>query len=182
MILEPAHNWAWQYDPAQDRLSIALGGDWLFVTPYGSKWLIPDARSGGAFDVDDARYYEAVLEVLAGAQAWSDAQMVQIALNACAIRRFAKPSMPKSWFFAENPQAQQLGACPALLSLQSAFGRGQCLALESFESSTLCMLLDASLALSDSQCLEPFQVVKVMNNRLWPSQWQGQGTSLRQVG
>ncbi|EKE72178.1 cell division protein ZapC domain-containing protein [Gallaecimonas xiamenensis] len=182
MILEPAPFWAWHYEQQEDRLAIGLGGDLLFMTPYGSKWLIPDARLGGSFDLDDANYYESVIAALEQVELWSDPQRVQIALNACAIRRFAKPSMPKSWFFAENPQEHRLGCVPALVSLQTAFGRGQCLAIECFESnSTLCMLLDGPLGLSDSQTLECFQVVKVMNNRLWPSQWQQQLDPLRRV-
>lgn len=182
MILEPAHTWAWQFDQDHNRLSIELGGGLVFMTPYGSKWLIPDACLGGAFDVDDAHYYAAVINALAPCDTLSDPERVQAALNACAIRRFAKPSMPKSWFFAENPQGVEAATSPALVSLQTAFGRGQCLAIESFESnSTLCMLLDGPLGLSDSQTLDCFQVVKVMNNRLWPSQWQRQGDNLRRV-
>ncbi|WP_115718646.1 cell division protein ZapC domain-containing protein [Gallaecimonas mangrovi] len=181
MILEPAHNWVWQFDQQQNQLAIELGG-LLFMTPYGSKWLIPDARLGGGFDVDDAQYYETVIDALAPYDNLSDPQRVQVALNACAIRRFAKPSMPKSWFFAENPQPVATAQGPALVSLQTAFGRGQCLAVESYDSNaTLCMLLDGPLGLSDSQTLDNFQVVKVMNNRLWPSKWQRLSDPLKRV-
>lgn len=179
MILEPARHWAWHYDSKQDRLVTDLGEQWLFVTPYSSKWLIPDARQGGCFDLDDAAFYQQALDHIRVFAQLSDAACVQIALNACAIRRFAKPTMPKSWFFAENPQGEQNSG--ALVSLQTAFGRGQCLVIERQDNSSLCMLIDEPLALSDSQTLHSFQMVKVMNNRLWPSKWQPDQAILRQV-
>ncbi|WP_341504098.1 cell division protein ZapC domain-containing protein [Gallaecimonas sp. GXIMD4217] len=181
MILEPKHDWTWHFDDATDRLELHLG-ELCFVTPYHASLLIPDARRGAQFDMDDADYYRQVLEALALNEGWSAPERVQIALNACAIRRFAKPTMPRSWFFAENPQGRAQVQGPALLSLQTPFGRGQCLAVECFDSSTLCMLLEAPLALSERKTMAPFDVVKVMNDRLWPSQWQIRRSQYRAVG
>ncbi len=182
MILEPKHNWRWHFDQVTDRLELHLG-ELCFVTPYGASLLIPDASHGAQFDMADADYYRQVLEALALNANWTAPQRVQIALNACAIRRFAKPTMPKSWFFAANPQGGEGSVQgPALLSLQTPFGRGQCLAVETFDNSTLCMLLDGPLALSERKTMAVFDVVKVMNDRLWPSQWRGQKPQLRVAG
>ncbi|TCI03163.1 cell division protein ZapC [Corallincola luteus] len=166
MLMQPRQGWRWYFDESADRLCVALDDDMHFKTHFRRKQLCPVALQSQPFSTDDAKEYHQILEVLLAYKLLPQPLLVQCALNAVAAKRFLLPMMPKSWFF--TPGAAQLNVHNDLLvELQCLSGAvGQFLVLETTEQACLCMLLDDSIALSDSKSMQMFDCIKVMNDRV----------------
>ncbi|WP_417760734.1 cell division protein ZapC [Shewanella sp.] len=173
MLLMPDKTWQWRYNTSFDVLSISLGADMEFLTPYKSKVLIPDAFGAAEFDIEHARYYMDIVERLSKRMSLADAYLVQVALNATAARFMQKPQMPKSWFF-ESSDVCVYSEPGKLFDLRCNGDRVLVLVVETSLQASLVMLLDECCALSDSKQLKRFDTIKVMHDRLHPLRAQQQ--------
>ena len=173
-MLQPTNTWQWQYVQVEDQLRLDIDSTMAFTTAYRKKHLTQEVFRNTDFSIEDAHYYQFIGAQLQQLGLWNNAHLVQIALNATAVQRFFKPTMPKSWFFKTNKMSafahthQQSGfGVGQICSLYSKNDVGQFLLVEGGDSASLCMLLDESLALSDDQSMGQFEVIKVMNDRLF---------------
>ena len=64
MLLMPNKDWHWEFNTRYQQLSISLGSEMEFLTPYKTKLLIPDALGMTEFSVEHAKYYIRLLEIL----------------------------------------------------------------------------------------------------------------------
>ncbi|BAJ01830.1 cell division protein ZapC [Shewanella violacea] len=167
MLLMPKRDWQWKYNDAYSVLSISLGSEMEFLTPYKMKMLIPDALMELDFSVEHAKFYIEFLELLTNLSCIADAFKVQLALNATAAHFLLKPQMPKSWFFATSSMCvfSELGK---IFKLSCREVNAQVLVVETSVQASLVMLLDEKLQLSDSKSLAQFECIKVMHDRLHP--------------
>ncbi len=169
MLLMPKRDWQWQYDYVSDVLSLSLGSELEFVTPYKKKQLIPDACSNIVFDVEHAEYYIEIIDRLQNSLTITEAGLVQIALNATTAHFMLKPQMPKSWFF-EASSTCVYSEQGKVFELKLEHNSDRCLVLsvERGIQATLVMILSAELVLSSGKILRQFDTVKVMHDRLRP--------------
>jgi len=167
MLLQPTNNWFWHFCDEQQRVMLDMGDELelMFVSHYVVKKLVPAARDGGRFSVDDASLYYRFIDGLA-ATTLPAAVKVQTVLNAIAAIRYHKPLMPQGWFFREQVEvvAPEEGM---VIELDSVSGsHGSFMVVECNQDTSLCLLLDAGLKLNEQKNLSQFDLVKVMNNRL----------------
>ncbi|MDO6677468.1 cell division protein ZapC [Shewanella sp. 4_MG-2023] len=167
MLLMPNKDWQWEYNETFKQLSISLGSEMEFLTPYKTKSLIPDALMTSEFSVDHAKFYIKLLESLPKALKMSDAAVVQTALNATAAHFMIKPQMPKSWFFEIS---QECVYCEVgkLFSLNANGTSVLVLVVENSLQAALVMVLSSECPLTESKVLQQFDTIKVMHNRLNP--------------
>ncbi|MCG9721623.1 cell division protein ZapC [Shewanella sp. Isolate7] len=167
MLLMPQRDWQWIYNDSYGVLSVSLGSDMEFLTPYKTKALIPDALATTEFNVDHAKFYIEFIERIGKSLNIADAVRVQLALNATAAHFLLKPQMPKSWFFETSAVCvySELGK---VFQLKCQGEVVQVLVVESNIQASLVMLLSPELRLSDSKAMRQFDCIKVMNDRLHP--------------
>jgi cell division protein ZapC len=169
-MLQPTNHWQWQFCPDKKELSLDIDPTMAFTTAYKQKHLTNEVFNDTSFSVDDAHYYQYISARLQEMACWSAPKMVQMALNATAAFRFYKPTMPKSWFFKTNEVTVHFGQqsqASVTQLLYTDFGYGQFLVIEQNESAAVCMLLDEALQLSETKSMEQFEIIKVMNDRLF---------------
>ncbi|WP_144207208.1 cell division protein ZapC [Shewanella donghaensis] len=167
MLLMPNKDWQWEYNENFKKLSISLGSEMEFLTPYQSKILIPDALMTSEFSVEHAKFYINLLETLPKALNISDAAVVQTALNATAAHFLLKPQMPKSWFFDIS---QECVFCEVgkIFSLNASGKTVLVLVVENSLQAALVMVLSRECPLNETKLLHQFDTIKVMHNRLNP--------------
>ncbi|MCL1124867.1 cell division protein ZapC [Shewanella surugensis] len=167
MLLMPNKEWQWVYNDSYNVLSISLGDEMEFLTPYTPKVLIPDALASLTFSVEHAKFYIQVLDRLSRALSCDDAYIVQMALNATAAHFLLKPEMPKSWYFSVSDFCV-FSETGKLFHLQTRNDQVTVLVIESGFQASLVMLLSESCLLSDKKTLKQFETIKVMHDRLIP--------------
>ncbi|NRD74038.1 cell division protein ZapC [Shewanella sp. VB17] len=167
MLLMPKRDWQWRYHDTYGALSISLGTEMEFLTPYKSKCLIPDALSVLDFSVEHAKFYIDFVELLTGYLHVSDAAKVQLALNATAAHFLLKPQMPKSWFFDTSSMCvySDLGK---VFQLKCQGVHAEVMVVENSIQASLVMLLSKELPLNGAKSLMRFECIKVMHDRLHP--------------
>ncbi|MBR9727862.1 cell division protein ZapC [Shewanella intestini] len=167
MLIMPNTDWQWEFNEEHKQLSISLGSDMAFLTPYKSKLLIPDALASSEFTVEHAKYYISLLEWLPNALRMSDAAIVQTALNATAANFLLKPQMPKSWFFETSSECvySEVGK---LFNLICNGQRVLVLVVENSLQASTVLLLSQSCQLNGTKQLVQFDTIKVMHDRLQP--------------
>ncbi|MCG9738978.1 cell division protein ZapC [Shewanella insulae] len=167
MLLMPQRDWQWIYNDSYGVLSVSLGSDMEFLTPYTTKALIPDALTTTEFNVEHAKFYIEFIERIGKSLNSADAVRVQLALNATAAHFLLKPQMPKSWFFETSAVCvySELGKVFQLKCQEQAV---KVLVVESNIQASLVMLLSPELHLNDSKAMRQFDCIKVMNDRLHP--------------
>jgi cell division protein ZapC len=167
MLLMPKRDWLWRYDDTYRVLSVSLGSEMEFLTPYKSKLLIPDALSELEFSVEHAKFYIDFVELLTKSTTISDAAKVQLALNSTAAYFLLKPQMPKSWFFDTSSMCvySELGK---VFQLRCQGVNVQVLVVETSVQASLVMLLSKELVLNSTKTLMQFECIKVMHDRLHP--------------
>ncbi len=168
MYITPEPSWAWMYHHEEEKLALELGEDWLFLTPFSARCLIPDSLHGAGFSAEHADYYESVLTQLRKYLDLSAPELVQIALNLTAARFFSLPMMPKSWHFKPSEQIAY-ASDGKLVELDTGSQRARFVVVEGGEQSSLLMLLEDTLALGNKKSMKQFELIKVMNDRLSPS-------------
>ncbi|MCE9684728.1 MULTISPECIES: cell division protein ZapC [Shewanella] len=167
MLLMPQKDWQWRYNDTYGVLSVSLGMEMEFLTPYRAKSLIPDALFQSEFSIEHARFYIELLDRLPRVLSVTDAAIVQTALNATAAHFMLKPQMPKSWFFDVSDVCVYSEA-GKLFELKCRGERALVLVVENSLQATLVMLLSKELTLSDAKILSQFETIKIMHNRLHP--------------
>ncbi|WP_394205820.1 cell division protein ZapC [Shewanella waksmanii] len=167
MLLMPKRDWQWRYNDTYGVLSVSLGSEMEFLTPYKHKALIPDAKSDLEFSVEHAKFYIEFIEKLVKITSLSDAARVQLALNATAAHFLMKPQMPKSWFFDVSSMCVY-SELAKVFQLRCQGVDAQVMVVESNIQSSLVMLLVPELSLNGSKSLYQFECIKVMNDRLHP--------------
>ena len=171
-MLQPRNSWRWSCCSQANALVLDMDDSMAFVTAYSIKQLA-NADIDQQFNLTDAQLYQQVYSLLRESSlhyASSEARCVQIALNATAVSRFYRPMMPKSWFFDQASEERQIAALPSLQPqlcvLINPLQSGVFLQLESNESASICMLVQAEFYLTEHKSMQLFDVIKVMNDRL----------------
>lgn len=168
MLLEPSNEWYWQYDLASQCIIIQLSGGLAMSCQLDKSNMNAVCKGRMYFTAEDSSYYFYFLESIKDLML-SDAQKTQLALNAVTNIRFHKIKMPQSWFFNfKNTGA--LFNTGDLISLSTADTIADFIVLESDELVSTCMLIQESLTLSERKELQQFEVIRVMNDRVSPSQ------------
>lgn len=161
--------WFWLYDAEQQQVAIDTGEGEAMRLPYKPQQLVNIAFSRQPFDIDDANYYQHVLETL---QNYSDNELSLnpevAALCAVAFSRFGCPQMPQSWHFQKS-DLEEWSSNRNLCELNSGFDQGTFLILDIDDEFASCMLLSETMQVSAIKTLRQFQVMKVLNNRLLPA-------------
>lgn len=167
MLLMPHHDWQWKYNDTYGVLSVSLGSEMEFLTPYKTKSLIPDALSSIEFSVEHAKFYIDLLDRLQKVLSVTDAALVQTALNATAAHFMLKPQMPKSWYFDTSDMCvySEVGK---IFELKCQRQRILVLVVETSLQSTTVIVLSKECTLTDAKSLVQFDTVKVMHDRLHP--------------
>lgn len=167
MILMPKCDWQWSFNNTHQVLSMLLGDEYEFLTPYKSKLLIPDAHGELKFSVEHANYYIELVDRLSKSLSIDDAAIVQIALNATATHFLLKPQMPKSWFFKASDECvySEVGK---IFTLETEFSTASVLAVEVGLQATQVMVLSSLCKLTSTKSLYQFDTIKVMHDRLRP--------------
>ncbi|GAA0345214.1 cell division protein ZapC [Bowmanella denitrificans] len=164
-MLQPDSNWRWYYDHQHDRLALLLG-DMLFLTPYRTKHLVYTVSGEESFDLQDLEVYSQIANQLEHCcLPLSAAQQTQLAINVCAVQRFHKPLMPKSWFFTRSETG---GHHHRLAWLSTGEYRAKVWVVEDNHSSCLCLLLDDQLPLGTGKAMGQFEAIRVMPDCLEP--------------
>jgi len=165
MLLKPTDEWYWRFCNDQQKVVLDLGDELMFVSHYPAKKLVPAARSGGRFSVEDASIYYQLLDGL-GMTELPAAVKVQTVLNAIVAIKYHKPLMPQGWFFSEQLEvvAPEVGMVTMLDTV--AGEEGYFLVVECNQDASLCLLLEPQLGLNEQKALSQFDLIKVMNNRL----------------
>ncbi|TVL40969.1 cell division protein ZapC [Shewanella algae] len=173
MLLMPSRDWQWRYNDSYGVLSVSLGSEMEFLTPYKAKTLIPDAMKEAEFSVEHAKFYIDLLDRLTKSLSLTDAQVVQLALNATAAHFMQKPQMPKSWFF--DTSAVCVYSEPGkMFDLKCRGERVLVMVVETGLQASLVMMLANECRLSDVKTLTRFETIKVMHDRLHPLRAQQQ--------
>ena len=167
MLLMPKRDWQWGYSETHGVLSVSLGDDMEFLSPYKLKSLIPDAKETMEFSVEHAKFYIDLVDRLSKTLPLTDALLVQIALNATAAHFLLKPQMPKSWFFNTSHQCvySEVGK---LVQLSTSEHTALAMVIESGLQASLVMIMSIECRLTDSKTLGQFETIKVMHDRLAP--------------
>lgn len=171
MLLMPKRDWQWRYDDSYEVLSVSLGSEMDFLTPYKVKSLIPDAIKPVEFCVEHAKFYIDLVDHLSKTLILHDALVVQIALNATAAHFLLKPQMPKSWFFNVSHQCvySEVGK---LFQLTTSEQTVLVMVVESGLQASLVMIMSVECRLNKSKKLAQFETIKVMHDRLAPQSAQ----------
>lgn len=162
-MLSPSGHWTWYWDDSADKLAIQLDGELCMLTAYGEKQLNNKISKPEAFCLSDTEVYYECLECLQiNCQYLSEAEKVQICLNACAAKKFHKAVPLKSWFY----DVQNASVHSELVATVSAHSQGTVLITEYDTHSATCMLLDKNFSLTENKVLSQFSLIKVSTDRL----------------
>ncbi len=165
-ILQASKDWRWKRSEESNRLHVDLGPDMELITPYKLRLLTEDTRVNPNFSLQDAEFYNQVFCYLQQFAVWSEAVCCQIALNATAAKHYLLPMQPKSWFFKPYLGASAIN--DAVVVLESDCQQGEFLIVECGSEASLCINLQAEFRLDEHLILEPFQAIRVLNNRIHP--------------
>lgn len=169
MLLMPKKDWQWKYNNAHGVLSLSLGSEMEFLTPYTQKILIPDAINVSEFNMEHANFYIELVDKLQKTLNTSEAGLVQIALNATAAHFMLQPQMPKSWLFNKSLQCVYSEQGKIFeLKLDHSNEKVLVIAVETGLQATLVMMLSKECILSSGKVLSQFETIKVMHDRLHP--------------
>ncbi|CCQ11838.1 hypothetical protein PALB_27390 [Pseudoalteromonas luteoviolacea B = ATCC 29581] len=164
--MQASKDWRWTRSEKSNRLHVDLGPDLELMTPFKLRLLTEDTRGNPNFSLQDAEFYNQVFQYLQQFAVWNDAICCQIALNATAAKHYLLPMQPKSWFFKTYEGTAPIN--DAVVVLESECQRGEFLIVECYSEASLCINLQTSFQLDEHLVLEPFQAIKVLNNRIHP--------------
>ncbi len=167
MILVPNEYWHWCFDVENERLMLDLSDGLLFNTAYQAKQLTPAARESQPFTLDDVSCYFHLLECI-GELPFSEAERVQIVLNAIAVLRFAKPQMVRSHYFRQFDLVGEAPLFGEVVSLVTEYGPADFLVVEPGCNASVLILLGGVLRLDESKDISAGGIIKVMNDRIIP--------------
>jgi len=167
------HDWYWRYQQQNDcadgkQLEILMDSGLVQVLEYQVRHLRQDMPCECAFSVDDAEFFNTVIDYQEQYSPFSPTEQLLIALHAAAIARFGKPLMPQSWHF----QTGQVDPWPnehRFCALNSGFAKGNFLIIETDDRTALCMLVDPSFEVSTTKVMRRYDVIRVLKDRLLSS-------------
>ena len=164
-MLQPDGNWRWYFDTDQQCLALAMG-EMVFVSPYQAKVLGRVPQQHEAFDLQDLEIYGQVSAALdCTTLELCAVRKTQLALNVCAVQRYHKPLMPKSWFFSRHAN---FGHHHQVAWLRSSLQQARVWVVEDSHSSCLCMNLEPHFELGNGKSLKQFALIRVTPDCLLP--------------
>lgn len=162
--LEQIDDWRWLLEPGTNALQICLGNKGLYTCRVESRVLqqaLPDNQLLSIEQLDTFHIFKQSLSSV-----FNDIEeCIHLALDALAYCCYAKPKLPKSWFFV--PSIAQLMLAPGMLvELDTVAGvSGLFMILTTDDKiSQLFYVGSQPLLLTDGQQLAPNAVIRVMNN------------------
>ncbi|WP_111979270.1 cell division protein ZapC domain-containing protein [Algibacillus agarilyticus] len=162
-MLRPNAEWYWFFDEEQGKLCTDMG-DMVFVSPYSKRHIVfTDAKV--MLSIDDLNLYTHFYNALEDALALPEPLCVQMALNALALKKFNKPSGPKSWFF-EVDGGVPPGDLDHIVCLQSIEQQGIFLIVDKWQETSVVMLLSETMQLNGGKKIKQFESLNVLNDRL----------------
>jgi cell division protein ZapC len=165
-MLQASKQWQWIACAKKNRLLLDLNDDMQLCTPYKLRQLTDSSFSNPFFSLEDAAFYEQVYQYLAAFDLWKPAQLCQIALNATAVKFQLKPVLAKSWFF--EPYTGTTPSTEAIIVLTSKIQSGEFLIVEHTTDASVCINLSEHFELDENLCLQQFEAIRVLNNRVHP--------------
>jgi len=147
-----------------------LGDGMVFVSAFNKAQLVNDAFTAAQFSIEQNQDFTSFMEKLDGQLPLPDDFICQIVLNAVAAKSYYKPLMPKSWFFdtAHSVSSAQTGN---IVKLQSGLEARHYVVVESCTNASTLLLIERSHQFNDTKSLNQFGLIKVMNDRLIPVQF-----------
>ncbi|NUF48438.1 cell division protein ZapC [Gilliamella sp. ESL0250] len=167
MAFRPTDCWRWYFDSEYDSLMLEVSSEMLFRSCYPSKMLIPDVFGEFSFSVSDATSYYQFRD---GCQLLdlTDAQKIELSINAIVAANFLKPQMPKSWYFSQQPMLYVPKVADVVeVSLQEGGQKVYLMIVEAGENASLCIIAQPSFV-AMSKTFMFSEAIKVMNDRLKP--------------
>lgn len=162
-MLQPNSQWKWYLDSNQ-HLLIQLTDELHFQTSLQTKHLKPDAELAlpKHFDCEQHHIFQTVSEILElYKNSFSDAQALQILLNATAVTSFHKEISMKNWLFEDGMAIQDCG----LAHLATNESKGQVLVVSLENDVADCITLDDSFSHLGKK-YGAFMPVKVSSSKL----------------
>ena len=166
LMLQASQKWNWIACAKSNALMLDMGNEMMFCTPYKIRNLTNDVLSNPAFSLTDANFYQQVFAYLDGFKLWNEPQICQISLNATAVKHYLKPILTKSWFFETYQGCEP--SVDAIVQLQSKKQMGQFLIVDYTSEGSVCICLEKEYWLDDNFKLQQFEVIKVLNDRIFP--------------
>ena len=167
MIIKPGKDWQWNFCHKNNRLTLDLGAELVFVSAFSKKDLVADALNSAIFSIEQSQDFYHFTERVEQQLTLPGPVVDHIALNAVTAKAYFKPLMPKSWFFntASSVSSAQAGN---IVQLQSTYGLKHYLIVESTTKASTLLLIEREHQLDDVKKLVQFGLIKVMNDRLMP--------------
>ena len=166
-MLSPSGDWFWYMDDESQHLAISLGNEMCFLTAYSGSDLTPFGNKPVPFNLDHLKAYSIYVDALESSDLpYNRAEKTQVALNATAARFFHRPVSPKSWYFdvsdkRETPQYFH--------AVSTELDSSLVMIIEQYQNLCTCLLLNHSLAISESKTFKQFSLIKVQEDRLHES-------------
>lgn len=171
MLIKPNKDWKWNFCQRQNRLTLEMGEDMVFVSAFEKRHLVSDAFVSESISVEQTEDFALFYEKLDQQLPVPSDFIYQIALNCLVAKCFYKPLMPKSWFFNTAPTLSS-ALLAKVVKLESATEERHYVVVESNANASTLMLIEKSHGLNDVKTLNQFDLIKVMNDRLIPVKLQ----------
>lgn len=176
-MLQANADWYWFFDQETKTLRLDMA-QYVFVSACMVKKLLPqatqyfiDENKSAPFNVDDTQIYTEFYAYLEDELHLSEAQCVQISLNALAHIKYTVIGQPKSWYFTPV-NVNQLNIANiqtrSLVKLNTQLDQADFLVLDNQNDFSVVMLLSAKIALTEHKILKQFDIIKVSNDRIAP--------------
>ncbi|WP_294613970.1 cell division protein ZapC [uncultured Gilliamella sp.] len=167
MAFRPTDCWRWYFDSKYDCLMLEVSDEMLFRSCYPSKMLIPDVFSDFPFSVSDATAYYQFYDSCQSLQL-TQAQQIELSINAIIAANFLKPQMPKSWYFVQQPKFFIPKVADIVeVNIQEGGQKVYLLVVEAAKNASLCIIAQPTFV-AMNKTFYFAEAIKVMNNRLAP--------------
>lgn len=160
-LLYPELDWTWHCCQQTRYLQLLSQQKVVVKTHLREKQLIPDAKAEHPFNLEHAQSFTDLQEQLDKPNHWSEQQLLEILINAIAIKHLMLPIMPKNWLF--KSAVNQTCSLPGkIVWLKSDKSKTQFLTVDVEQDNSLVMLLDEQFSSGDSS-FQRFSAFKVAN-------------------
>lgn len=171
MHIKPNKDWKWNFCHKQNKLTLDMGDGMLFVSAFEKRHLVNDAFANEYMSIEQGEDFTTFFEKLDGQLPVPTDFIYQITLNCVTAKNFYKPLMPKSWFF-EAASSVSSAIVGNVVKLQSTCETRHYVVVESNPNASTLLLIEKSHTLNDVKCLNQFELIKVMNDRLVPVKFE----------
>lgn len=167
MAFRPTDCWRWYFDHEYDCLMLEVSDEMLFRSCYPSKMLIPDVFGEFPFSVSDATAYYQFNDSCQSLKL-TQAQQIELSINAIIAANFLKPQMPKSWYFVQQPQYFVPKVADIVeVNMQEGGQKVYLMVVEAAENASLCIVAQPTFV-AMNKTFYFAEAIKVMNDRLAP--------------